>query len=90
MKNWQKLIVFLLIIVFFILGFRLGQQVEKTNKKIDFLLSITPTKKPSPTPTLSFTETKINRYVNKINHPKNLEIKQSTNASEIIINLKND
>ncbi len=90
MKISMFLIMFLLLILFFIIGFRAGQQVEKTNKKIDFLLSITPTKKPFPTPTLSFTETKINRYINKINHPKNLEIKQSTKPGEVIINLKND
>lgn len=90
MKKWQILIVFLLIILIFILGFRAGQKVEKTNKKIDFLLSITPTNKPTPTKKLNFEKTKINRYINTINHPENLKIKQSTNPGEIIIDFKND
>lgn len=46
----------LLAIIIFMLGLRHGQSVEKTNKQIDFILSITPTKKiePSPLPTITF------------------------------------
>lgn len=45
-------IVFLLalvIILVFILGLRYGQRVEKTNKTIDYLLSLPPSKAPQPT-----------------------------------------
>lgn len=48
------LISFLTIILFFILGVRYGQKVEKTNKVITFVLSITPTQKPTPTKALEF------------------------------------
>ncbi len=42
------LLVVLTIVLVFILGVRYGQQVEKTNKNVSTLLSITPTK-PQPT-----------------------------------------
>lgn len=43
-------ILFLILILTFILGFRYGQYVEKSNKKIDYILSITssPTYTPYP------------------------------------------
>lgn len=44
----------LLVVLFFILGVRYGQRVEKTNKTINYLISLAPTK-PIPTqPTLKF------------------------------------
>lgn len=45
-------IVALLIILFFILGVRYGQKVEKNNKIVDYVLSITPypTYTPYPSP----------------------------------------
>jgi len=45
--------IFLVILGFvliYILGFRSGQKVEKTNKDVNFLLSLPPTKPPAPTP----------------------------------------
>ncbi len=39
----------LIIILVFIFGARYGQRVEKDNKKVDFLLSIPPTKPEAPT-----------------------------------------
>jgi len=82
------LVVFLLLILFFILGVRYGQKVEKANKVIDYLLSITPTKKPtpplSPTP-LIFKEYKSKRFGLKFKYPANLEIKESTSSFEILI-----
>ena len=47
-KGPAILLVVLTIILVFILGVRYGQQVEKTNKSIAALLSVTPTK-PQPT-----------------------------------------
>ncbi|MEK7634015.1 MAG: hypothetical protein AAB437_04190 [Patescibacteria group bacterium] len=43
----------LLLILFFILGVRYGQKVEKNNKIVDYILSITPypTYTPYPSPT---------------------------------------
>ena len=40
----------LLLVLFFILGVRYGQKVEKTNKTIDYLISLTPAKNPTPAP----------------------------------------
>lgn len=43
----------LIVILFFLIGFRIGQRTEKTNKTIDYILSITPypTYTPYPSPT---------------------------------------
>jgi len=81
-------IVILLLILFFVLGVRYGQKVEKTNKIIDFILSITPTPKPTETPTptpLVFEDYESKRWNLKFKYPKNFEIKEASNASEILI-----
>ncbi len=43
------LLTILAVLLFFILGVRYGQRVEKENKKINYILSLTPTKSPTPT-----------------------------------------
>lgn len=43
-------IAILVIVLFFILGVRYGQKVEKTNKTIDYVISLTPAKNPTPPP----------------------------------------
>lgn len=43
------LILGLIFILIFILGLRYGQRVERTNKVVDYLLSLPPTKPPEPT-----------------------------------------
>lgn len=54
MKNKPHLLLmFLAVILAFILGVRYGQGVEKNNKAIDYLLSITPTSSTSPSPSPS-------------------------------------
>ena len=49
-------LLFLVLVLVFVGGLRYGQSVEKTNKVVDFLLSITPspTHKPEPTPAITF------------------------------------
>ncbi|MEK7597801.1 MAG: hypothetical protein AAB441_04120 [Patescibacteria group bacterium] len=39
---------FLIVILVFILGVRYGQKVEKNNKAVDYLISITPLPTPPP------------------------------------------
>jgi len=81
----------LLMVIFFLLGVRYGQKVEKTNKVIDYLLSLTPTRKltttPTPTP-LSFEEYKSRRWGLRFKYPANFEIKESTNAPEVFLEPK--
>jgi len=87
------LITILLLILFFILGFRAGQKVEKTNKTIDYILSLTPTPKPTKTPTstpLIFEEYKSRRWGLKFKYPANFEIQESTTTAEIIFQPKNN
>ncbi len=49
MKMKSYLLIFALaIILVFILGIRYGQSVEKTNKIVDYVMSITPTPSPKP------------------------------------------
>ena len=74
----------LVVVLAFILGIRYGQTVEKNNKVIDYLLSITPTKIPlTPTP-VSYKEYKSKKWGLKFTYPANLEIKESTNTPEIL------
>lgn len=42
---------FLIVILVFILGVRYGQRVEKNNKVVDYVLSITPYPTYTPSPT---------------------------------------
>lgn len=79
-------LLFLLIILVFIIGVRYGQKVEKTNKvMIDYLLSITPTKSPTPTPTWTIAEYKSKKYQIKLSYPSFLKLEESTNSAEIIL-----
>ena len=52
-------LLFLVIILVFIIGVRYGQRVEKTNKTIDYVLSLTPTK-----PVTSPKPVEYKKYVN--------------------------
>ncbi|KKQ23527.1 MAG: hypothetical protein US40_C0013G0012 [Candidatus Roizmanbacteria bacterium GW2011_GWC2_37_13] len=78
----------LIVILFSLVGFRFGQNVEKTNEVINYFLSITPTKKP-PTPTpIKYSEFKSKKWGLKFIYPDNLSIKESTNASEVFFEIK--
>ena len=60
MKKQKKLpyifLFILVIILIFVIGTRYGQSVERTNKVINFIMSITPTKAitPTPMPTITY------------------------------------
>ena len=79
------LIGILLLILFFTLGVRLGQKVEKTNKVIDYLVSIKPTQKvPSVTPPaakLGFATYANNNCGIKFLYPNALKIIQTASNS---------
>jgi len=78
----------LLIILVFILGVRYGQRVEKANKQIDFVLSITPTPKP-PTPTpISYQDYKSKKWGLKFTFPAHWQIKEATNSPAVFFELK--
>lgn len=70
-KSFVFLLVMILILIF-ILGVRYGQKVEKNNKVVDYLLSITPI--PSSTP--------------KSLSPPLPSIEKNTSASPTLFNLK--
>lgn len=75
---------FLIVVLFFILGIRYGQRVEKNNKLVDYLLSLpSPTPKISPTP-LIYKDYKSKRWGLKFTFPAGLEVKESTTAPEIL------
>jgi hypothetical protein len=77
-------IALLFVILFFILGVRYGQKVEKNNKIVNYILSITPTRVP-PTPTpISYKEYKSKKWGLKFTYPAGFEIKESTNSAEIL------
>jgi hypothetical protein len=89
MKNKSYLLLILLTIVLaFVLGVRYGQRVEKTNKTIDYLLTITPTPRlPTPTP-VKYKEYKSKRWGLKFTLPENLEVKEDATSPAIMFELK--
>jgi len=81
------LLVLLIIVLAFILGFRSGQKVEKTNKVVNYILSITPTKVP-PTPTpITYKVYKSKKWGLKFTYPSNLELKESSKTAEVLFEL---
>lgn len=77
------LLFFLVLILFFILGVRYGQKVEKTNKVIDYILSISPTKVPTPTPfKYATSESKLWRI--KYTYPSFLKVKEDPTKSAVL------
>lgn len=91
MKRYPNLLIYLLVLVLiFIAAFRMGQKTEKTNKVIDYVLSITPTPRP-PTPTpVKYKETKSKRWGINFTYPSNLIIKESSKAAEIRFEINNE
>ncbi len=81
-------LVLLLLIFFFLAGFRSGQYVEKQNKINSIILSLTPppTKTPTPTPTISYQEYQSRKYQLKLIFPKGLKVNEST--KEAVIEIK--
>ncbi len=81
-------LILLLLIFFFLVGFRSGQYVEKQNKINAIILSLTPppTKTPTPTPTTSYQEYKSKHYNLKLIYPQGFQIIEST--KEAVIEIK--
>jgi len=87
LKSYLFIIV-LIIVLAFILGVRYGQGIEKNNKAVDYLLSITPSPKPSPTPPMTYVNYKSKKYGIKFSYPSFLEIKESATTPAILIYFK--
>lgn len=79
---------FLFVVLIFILGVRYGQKVEKNNKVVDYILSITPTPKPPTSTPVKYTEFKSKKWGLKLTFPSNLEIKEDATAPAIIFEIK--
>ncbi len=77
----------LLLILIFILGVRYGQNVEKTNKTISYVLSLTPkltpTLQPSPTP-ISYATSSSKIWRIKYIYPSNLKVKEDASKSAVL------
>ncbi len=95
MKSKSYLLLFFLaLILVFILGVRYGQKVERTNKVINYVLSITPTTPISftpneavgevgPTPlTYATSESKIWKI--KFTYPSYLKVKEDASRSAVL------
>ncbi len=75
---------FLVVVLIFILGVRYGQKIEKNNKVVNYILSITPTPKP-PTPTpVKYQDYKSKKWGIKFTYPAGLEIKEDATAPAIL------
>lgn len=53
MNKPKLFIVFLIIVLFFVLGVRYGQRIEKNNKMVDYIIKITPYPTYTPYPLAS-------------------------------------
>lgn len=79
---------FLVVVLIFILGVRYGQKIEKNNKMVNYILSITPTPKPPmPTP-VKYKDYKSKKWGIKFTYPAGLEIKEDATAPAILFELK--
>ncbi len=90
MKLKSYLVLFILtLLLFFVLGVRYGQKVEKTNKAINYILSITPTKTPPPTPTpYEYIIQKSKKYGIKYDVPSFLDIFEDPTSSAVYFKVK--
>lgn len=79
----------LIAILVFIIGIRYGQNVEKTNKKVNFYLSLPPTKPPAPTETpLEFNTYKHPGCGLSFLYPNSLKIEKESSYSAKLKNGK--
>jgi hypothetical protein len=77
----------LIVIVIFILGVKLGGRVEKTNKVIDVILSLPPTKTPAPTKPIAFDTFKHKECGIQFLYPKTLKAEKiSTEDAHLVAN----
>lgn len=70
------LVVVLIVVLFFILGVRYGQKVEQSNKVINYLLSITPTRIPPTQQSLEFVSYKNTKCGIEFLYPSSLKLDQ--------------
>ena len=87
-KKGPYILLFILVItLFFILGLQYGKMVEKADKTINYILSITPTQKLTPTPQLNLTYTSFELAPCNISilYPSNMYIENQGNAKAKII-----
>jgi len=76
-------LLFLVLTIVYIVGFRMGQKTEKTNKVIDFVLSITPTPPLITETPLKYKNHKSKRLGITLVYPSNLKLTESTNSPQI-------
>ncbi|MDH7475926.1 MAG: hypothetical protein QHH09_00440 [Microgenomates group bacterium] len=89
MKKPYLFLVFLIVVLSFVLGVRYGQQVEKTNKFIDYLTSLSPTKPSSPTPTPWIIENyRSKKWGLRFYFPSFLSVKEDPTSPAVYIELK--
>ena len=83
------LITILIIVLFFILGVRYGQKVEQSNKVINYLLSITPTRIPPTQQLLEFVTYKNTKCGIEFLYPSSLKLdRQGTWSAQFSDNKK--
>ncbi len=77
----------LLLILIFILGVRYGQSVEKTNKTVNYVLSLTPKLTPSPFPPptpITYATSSSKTWRIKYTYPSNLKVKEDPSKSAVL------
>ncbi len=87
MRIKSYLLVFILsLVLFFIIGFRLGEKVEKQNQINSLIL--TPTITPFPKKEIEYQDYKSKKYNLKIIYPKGFQIIESTKEALIEVKKK--
>ncbi len=86
MKPRTYIFIFLLVlIVVFVIGVRYGQQVERANKVIDYLLKLTPTPTQLPTPTpFEYKTVQSKRWGLKFTYPSFLNMNEDPTKAAIL------
>ena len=86
-KGPYIILIMLVIVLFFILGFRAGQGVEKTNKMIDLLISQPPSATPAPTSRPAGFKTYLSKgCMISFMYPDYLQIKTESTKSALLFN----
>lgn len=83
------MVMVLVIVLVFIVGVRYGQSVEKTNEKISYFLSITPTQKPTSIP-LEYKTYKHPSCGIQFTYPSVLRIKETSQSSTFMSSETNE
>ncbi len=84
-KGPLLLFLFLFLILVFIVGVRYGQNVERVNNVVDYVIKLTPTAKPSPIPSLEYRSYTIPVCAVSFLYPTNLAPENEASMTAVFV-----